>query len=117
MTRWAGARRRWVVRGALVLLLAGIVAVGGRLAFIRYEYGVWSWAVGEGPPTFGYGGRDYLRASERAAPRPGFVRLAATRGGGGQLFGAPIDPGLTPTVLDLRYPDGRVVEYTLSGGP
>jgi hypothetical protein len=40
-----------------------------------------------------------------------------TAPGGGQILAPRAKAGAVPTVLVIRYPDGKVLLYSLSGGP
>gem|GEM_PF-5686979 len=87
------------------------------MAQVYRSYGVVSWSPGAGPPKIKYGGRTYLRGGVVAArDMTGYVSLGSAPGGGDILV-PPAATGTTPTVLWIRYPDGTVVDYALSGGP
>ncbi len=83
---------------------------------VHGQYGVWSWSADTPTPRIPFHGRRYLRGDGPTSLTQGFVRLGALTGGG-QVFGPSYTSGQTPTLLEVRYPDGRIVAYGLSGGP
>jgi len=110
-----GVTRRAVLATVLALaVLSAAVAV--RLIQVRHDYGVVTVAPGARTSLLAFGGRTYLRGTDADAVPAGAVQLG-TAPGGGAVFSAPPIPGASPTVLFVRYPDGGVASYALSGGP
>ncbi len=112
-----GVRRRVWLRWLVVLLvLAGIVPSVVHLVVVHGQYGVWGWSLHTPTPRIPFHGRRYMRGTDEISLTQGFVRLGTVTGGG-QVFGPSVTYGQTPTGLEVRYPDGRIVAYALSGGP
>jgi hypothetical protein len=100
---------------AIMLGLAALTAAAGHLALVRLNYGSWSWTPGEDTPRIPFHGRDYLRGRPYPALPAGVERLADGPAGSG-IYSQPPIPGYAPTGVYLRYPDGHVIGYALSGG-
>ena len=113
--RWVWRRRRWAlalaVLGGLVLVAAGL-----RLVTVRQGYGQWAWSPGEGTPRLPFGGRTYLRGNDQPALPPDVAKLGPGPAGS-TVFGPAAIPGVALTAVLVRFPDGRVISYALSGGP
>jgi hypothetical protein len=121
VTRRDGARRlaRRITAGLIVAaLLIGLTIAAVRVAEVHRQYNVWSWSPGAATPTFPFGGRTYIRGSA-VSPNdvPASFVILGTAPGNGQIFGPTPVNGQTPTSILIRYPDGRVIGYALSGGP
>ena len=101
---------------AITLGLAALTAAAAHLALVRLHYGIWTWTPGEDTPRIPFHGRDYLRGRPHPALPADVERLADGPAGSG-IYSQPLIPGSTTTGVYLRYPDGRVVGYALSGGP
>lgn len=109
-------RIRWLALLAITLSLAALTATAAHLALVRLNYGIWTWTPGEDTPSIPFHGRHYLRGSQYPALPAGVERLADGPASSG-IYSQPPVPGYAPTGLDLRYPDGHVTGYALSGGP
>jgi hypothetical protein len=105
-------RRVAAVAALLVLLAAGTAT---RLVLVHHDYDVWALAPGARTPTLPFHGRLYLLGEPGSVP-DGAVPLGSAPGGG-RILSLPPVPGADPTVLFVRYPDGTVASYVLSGGP
>lgn len=108
-------RLRWYGWLAVLIVLGGLLSAGAHLRDVHSRYGVWAWSPGRATPQVVFRGRDYLRGNTVPSLIAGFVPSGAAPGGG--EFFAPVGHGLATTVLQIRYPDGTVVGYALSGGP
>jgi hypothetical protein len=106
-------RRPIVIVTACLVVIA--VVGGVRVWDVRHEYGVIGLTAGEAPPQLPFGGRDYqIGANPQADAIPaGLVKLGGAPAGG-EVYGAPSG---TSVVLYVRYPDGKIFEYVLQGGP
>lgn len=98
------------------LLAIGIVVAGGHVASVHTRYGVWAWTPGAATPRLPFDGRTYLRGRPVSGLAAGAVRVGEGPDGAA-LFAMPAPAGAAATGLWARYPDGRIVSYTLSGGP
>ena len=100
----------------LVLAVAGLVS-GVHLLQVHRHYGVWSWSPPPRTPSIEFAGRRYLRG-RTGTPNDltGCVRLG-TAPGGGEIYSLPPPPGAASTGVWVRYPDGTILGYALSGGP
>jgi hypothetical protein len=93
-----------------------LVAAGFRLVTVRQGYGRWAWSPGEGTPRLPFAGRTYLRGDDQPDLPPDVARLGAGPAGSTVFGPAPI-PGAALTAVFVRFGDGRVIAYALSGGP
>jgi hypothetical protein len=109
-------RRRWLAPLAIALGLATLTAAAAQVALVRLNYGIWSWTPGEDTPRIPFQGREYLRGRPYSALPASVERLADGPAGSG-IYSQPPVPGYAPTGVYLRYPDGHVIGYALSGGP
>jgi hypothetical protein len=109
-------RSRQLVNGVFALALLMLVACVLRAGYVRQAYGAWGLWPGQGTPRIPFHGRTYLRANGTLALPDGAVVLGSAPGRGRILSSPPI-ADYAPTVLFIRYPDGAVTVYTLSGGP
>ena len=117
MGRTAGARRtrrKFAVYIALTLLFIGCVV---RLKYVHRHYDAWALWPAAKTSQIEFSGRTYLRG-DHGSPTDlaGFARIGDAPGDG-QVFGPLPQPGKTVTLLWIRYPDGEIVAYGLSGGP
>lgn len=101
---------------AITLGLAALTAAAAHLALVRLHYGTWAWTPGEDTPRIPFHGREYLRGRPYPALPAGVERLADEPAGVG-IYSQPLISGYAPTAVYLRYPDGHVIGYALSGGP
>ena len=101
--------------GAIVLAVAVIVAAV-QMERVHHRYGTWALRPGPHTPVIPFHGRNYDRAF-RMASLPADVEEIGSAPSNGEIFSAPPIPGLPPTVLYVRYSDGTVFDYSLSGGP
>lgn len=108
--------RRWLALLAITLGLATLTAAAAHLALVRLNYGLWTWSPGVDTPRIPFHGRDYLPGHSYPA-LPADVQRLADGPGGSTIYSQPPIPGYAPTGLYLRYPDGHVIGYALSGGP
>jgi hypothetical protein len=112
-------RRRARTAAIALFLVAGVlsITVPIQAAHVRQAYGTWALWPGAHTPRLPFHGRDYLRANTSSViPVDATVSLGAAPGNG-EIFSRPPITGASPTVLFVRYPDGTVTVYALSGGP
>jgi len=114
-----GHRPRRAVVGALIVALA--LVVGLALAAVQAKrvhdrYGSWALSPGAHTPMISFQGRSYDRG-DRLHNLPADVEEIGSAPGGGEIFGAPPISGIPATVLYVRYRDGSLFDYALSGGP
>jgi hypothetical protein len=100
--------------GGLCVAVAAAISV--HLALVRLHYGVWAWTPGQRTPSISFEGRRYLRGGDYPALPAEVVRLADGPAGSG-IYSVPPIPGAALTGLFVRYPDGHITGYALSGGP
>lgn len=115
-----GHRPRRGALGALLVMLALVVAftiAAAQAERVHQRYGTWALWPGTHPPVIPFHGRDYGRDGPMHS-LPSGVEQVGSAPSNGDVFSAPsLFPGETPTVLYIRYPDGTVFAYSLSGGP
>ena len=110
------AAGRWALLLALWVGFAALAGIGAHLALVRLHYGVWAWTPGQDTPSISFHSRTYLRGREYPALPAGVERLADGPAGSG-LYSLPPIPGSAPAGLFVRYPDGHITGYAISGGP
>lgn len=109
-------RRHRLALLTIALSLAALTAAAAHVALVRLDYGIWTWTPGEDTPSIPFHGRHYLRGHQYPALPVGVERLADGPVSSG-IYSQPPILGYAPTGLYVRYPDGRVIGYALSGGP
>jgi hypothetical protein len=117
MPRIWSARKRRTYRfaiGVVAVVLVTTAAVG-QLERVHHDYHVWALWPGPSTPTLPFRGRTYLRGDNVTTVPGNSVRLGAAPSDG-EVYSAPPVPGADPAVLFVRYPDGTVTAYALSGG-
>jgi hypothetical protein len=97
---------------AVVLLIASVV----QAVHVHHAYGAWGLRPGAQTPRIPFHGRDYLRDNGMGAV-PANAVVVGTAPGNGVILSPPPISDYAPTVLFVRYPDGVVTAYELSGGP
>jgi hypothetical protein len=100
--------------GMVLVVGMGLAAVQAER--VHHRYGTWALRPGGHTPAIPFHGRDYDRGA-RLQSLPVDVEKIGSAPGNGEVFSAPPLPGISPTVLYVRYPDGSVFDYALSGGP
>jgi hypothetical protein len=111
--------RRAVVGALLIVTLAivtGLAFVAVQAKRVHDPYGAWALSPGAHTPVNPFGGRNYDRG-DRQQGLPADIEHIGTAPSDGEVFSTPPIPGVPPTVLYVRYPDGTVFDYALSGGP
>jgi hypothetical protein len=108
--------RRLVLIGVALIVVAGGGYAALHMLQIRHDYGVLAWSPSGPTPQIPFLDRTYLRGAGSEAAVPAGAELLGSIAGGGKVFGNRLDC-CVPTVVFVRYPDGTVVSYALSGGP
>lgn len=103
----------WV---AVLVALVGLSAAGSHVRTVHHDYSVWAWTPGRATPRMPFAGRLYVRGTVVNSLPPDLIRRGHSPAGG-QIFGPPAAAGHTATALWVRYPDGTIWTYGLSGGP
>jgi hypothetical protein len=110
------ARSRLIVIGlALLVMVAGGFAAL-HVWHIRHDYGVVAWTPTGPTPRIPFQGRTYLLGTSTEAAVPAGAELLGSIAGGGKVYGNRMDCCVATTVF-VRYPDGTIASYALSGGP
>jgi hypothetical protein len=109
-------RRLDAVKTIRVLAVLVLLAFAIQVVHVRHSYGTWGIWPGARTPRIPFDGRDYLRANDVGAVPQGAVVLG-TAPGNGTILSLPPIADYVPTAFYVRYPDGTVTAYALSGGP
>jgi hypothetical protein len=105
-----------IVIGLVLLVVVGGIFAVGHVWRIRHDYGVVAWTPSGPTPQIPFLGRTYLLGTATEAAVPAGAELLGSIAGGGKVYGHKM-PCCVPTVVFVRYPDGTVTSYALSGGP
>jgi hypothetical protein len=98
------------------LTVAGFAA-GMHLLNVHRFYGVWAWTPPAKTASIGFHGRRYLRGGAGTSDDLAGCVLVGTAPGHGAVFTWPAPAGASTTGVWVRYPDGTILGYALSGGP
>lgn len=110
------ARSRLIVLGLVLFVVVGGGFAARHVWQIRHDYGVLSWSPSGPTPQIPFHDRTYLLGTSAEAAVPAGAELLGSIAGGGKVYGVTM-PCCAPTVVFVRYPDGAVASYALSGGP
>ena len=108
--------RRLVLVGVALLAIAGGGLAAWHVWRIHHDYGVVTWSPSGPTPQIPFLDRTYLLGTSAEAAVPAGAELLGSIDGGGKVYGNKM-PCCVPTVVFVRYPDGVVASYGLSGGP
>ncbi len=116
MTKTDPRRRAQAVGGVLVVVVLALIAGAIQAVRVHDVYGGWGLWPGANSPRIPFHGRDYVR-DDGASPVPAGAVVLGSAPGNGTILSSPPDAGYARTVLYVRYPNGTVTVYVLSGGP
>ena len=109
-------------RLAVLVACAGVViaflVIGVHVLNVHRGYGVWAWSPPARTASIEYHGRHYLRTVPGTERDLADCVRVGTAPGDGQIFTRPTTlAGTASVALYIRYPDGSILVYALSGGP
>lgn len=116
---------RHVIRTRAIVVAVVAVAIvmtsalaGSHVLRVHRDYDVWGWSPGVATPRLPFAGRAYSRSGTDVTPAGQAIAQIVALGAapGGEILGPPLSDAV-PSVIWLQLDDGRLLTYTLSGGP